>query len=351
MKTSDAFYMKQIFFVGLVPMICVTCIIGWSIIGALCGKKSCCKKKNPIPKADIKDYTILSCVLMLFLCYPMLVRLCFSMLKCPIVGDGMWLQADLQEPCFEGRHLSNVLLLTLPQFVLYVIGLPLIALIHIRRNSGQLHNRRFLMRYGLLFHGYREDRAWWEVVIALRKVAIVSIGTFGTLIGVVDLQSYSALFVIFFSLVVHLSGKPFDTTKTNGRLLHNMEFAGLTLCFCTFWGGLLFFLKHKKTESLHIILVESINVILLVSNSLFLIVAGYIFFREYLKDRKIAERRRTLIKLEKRKSETLGLVGGGDRGGSDGGEAFWKEGEGTETANNSGTHKTKVMPTKVLNYD
>jgi hypothetical protein len=41
--------------------------------------------------------------------------------------------------------------------------------------------------------GYREGREWWEGVIAIRKISIVAIGTFGTLMGVVDLQAFIAL--------------------------------------------------------------------------------------------------------------------------------------------------------------
>ena len=41
--------------------------------------------------------------------------------------------------------------------------------------------------------GYREGREWWEGVIAIRKIGIVAIGTFGTLMGVVDLQAFIAL--------------------------------------------------------------------------------------------------------------------------------------------------------------
>ena len=32
-------------------------------------------------------------------------------------------------------------------------------------------------------------------------------------------------------------------------LLHNLEFAALTICWCTFWAGLLFFLGHSKANT------------------------------------------------------------------------------------------------------
>ena len=45
------------------------------------------------------------------------------------VGDALWLAADLQEPCFVGAHLTMVLLVSLPQILLYTVGLPLAATI------------------------------------------------------------------------------------------------------------------------------------------------------------------------------------------------------------------------------
>ena len=57
--------------------------------------------------------------------------------------------------------------------------------------------------------------------------------------------------VVFCSIAVHLMGKPFDMTRANTRLLHNLELAALCICWLTFWGGLLFFLGHEKEGSVN----------------------------------------------------------------------------------------------------
>jgi CRP-like cAMP-binding protein len=136
-----------------------------------------------------------------------------------------------------------------------------------------------------LYLGYRDERPWWELVVALRKVAVVSIGTFGTLLGVVDLQAHLALMTIFVSIIVHLIGKPFDVSKANTRLLHNLELAALCICWMTFWGGLLFFLGHEKKNSVSGDVKILTTVCLVVSNVVFLIGSFCVFFREYLRDR------------------------------------------------------------------
>jgi len=121
MKTVEAFYLKQTFYTFLVPGIFLVVLVGWYLVWSCCGR---CRKLN---KHRVKDYVILTLVLMLFLCYPMLVKLCLSTLQCPNVGGTPYLLSDLEEPCFKNRHLMYIFMLTLPQLVLYVFGLPALA--------------------------------------------------------------------------------------------------------------------------------------------------------------------------------------------------------------------------------
>ena len=186
LRAADAFYLKQWVSTFMLPIIIVICISLWSFLYCCCHRR--CKLKS-----HTKDYTILSIVLLSFLCYPTIVKLTLSMLRCPWVGNQMYLMADMQEKCFVGEHLKYLMMLTIPQIVLYIIGLPVLGTIHLMRNKDQLHEKHFYTRYGLLYLGYRDDRAWWELVVAFRKVAVVAIGTFGTLLGVVDIQGKSKL--------------------------------------------------------------------------------------------------------------------------------------------------------------
>ena len=154
LSAAEAFYMKQIGFTCLIPVIIALCITSWSIIKC-CG----CAKRWKIGAKSLKDYTILSIVLMIFLAYPSIVRMCLSMLKCYKIGSTRYLMADLQEVCFAdlqgkpNRHMMFIYLLSLPQLILYVLGLPLSGFILIIRNKKNLHSKHFFTRYGLLYMG------------------------------------------------------------------------------------------------------------------------------------------------------------------------------------------------------
>ena len=285
-RPAEAFYYKQIFFTFLVPIIIVVCLISWSLL------RCCCKKRLKLRNGRTKDYIILSIVLLLFLCYPLLTKITLSMLKCPWIGSGRWLLADLQEPCFKNDHLFYMMLLTIPQILIYIIGLPVAATLLIVINKKHLHKKKFYMRYGLLYLGYKDNRAWWELIIAIRKVSVVAIGTFGTLLRVVDVQAHLALLIIFISIVLHLIGKPFDMEQDNTRMLYNFELFALVISWSTFWGGLLFFLGKEKPGSISIGVKEFVTVTLVVANISFLAVSIFIFVREYLKEKRAAKKRK-----------------------------------------------------------
>ena len=90
MRTIDAFYMKQVAYTFFIPVLIVFILFIWIFINTLTKYCKCCKKwkffKHMKEDNLVKDYTILSVVLMLFLSYPMLTKLCLSMLQCPKLG-------------------------------------------------------------------------------------------------------------------------------------------------------------------------------------------------------------------------------------------------------------------------
>ena len=88
----------------------------------------------------------------------MLVQIALSPLKCIKVGEKRYLMADLEEECFKDDHATCLFMLTLPQILLVVIGLPLISLMIVLRNTHHVKKYDFRLRYGLLYLGYREDR-------------------------------------------------------------------------------------------------------------------------------------------------------------------------------------------------
>ena len=267
LRTSDAFYYKQIFYTFSIPLLIIGSFLSWSFIYIICAKRL------KLEWIKIKHRMVLTMTLMIFLCYPMLVKLCLGMLKCPSIGNVKYLMKDLQEPCFTGRHSMYIIILTIPQLILYIIGLPLIAGLLILRNKERLDDPEFRIRYGLLYRGYDKGREWWELTVALRKVAAVSIGTFGSLIGIPEVQVGLALFVGLISIVMHLVGQPFGDPNGKSKQLHFMEFFSLVVIWFTNWGGLMLYILPSSPILPKILL--TIFIILLVCT--YNLIAFYIF--------------------------------------------------------------------------
>ena len=76
-----------------------------------------------------------------------------------------------------------MLLLGVGQLVVYVIGLPLVVLLFLRRNRESLGTHVAQARYGLFYGGYKTDRFFWETVITSRKVSVVMLSVFGPELG------------------------------------------------------------------------------------------------------------------------------------------------------------------------
>ena len=304
LKTVDVFYMKQIFYTCIPPLVAVVCLGAWLGVwkcGGVC--RRCSAEGTEIAATTttselftnmawsrVKDAIILSIVLILFLCYPLLTKLALSVLKCPFVGGNFYLLADLQEVCFVGRHLSYFLALTVPQILGYVIGMPLVATwLIVRSGSRRLQESASLhMRYSLLFAGYVEGREWWEAIIVLRKVSMVLLGTYGSMLQSVEKTSSLALVIVFLSIIAHLLGKPFGTESGRAWRLHLLELMALFVVWFINWAGQMLYLG--TSPMVQIIL----TFLIVLSITCYLVGALYAYLYEVRVKRR-EKKRRTLI--------------------------------------------------------
>lgn len=249
LPAAEAVYLKQSFFACMVPLVALVCLCGWLGVWASTQRAACrCRKRcggAPMSWARVKDVTVLSIVLLLFLLYPLLSKMCLALLKCAKIGDeGYFLLADLEEPCYEGRHSLYVGALAVPQIILVVIGLPLAATFKIlRAGSTKLRESpRLRTRFGLLYVGYVEKREWWEMLIVCRKIGMVLISVFGSIVGSVELQACVSQLILFFAIIAHLLGQPFGLATKKAWRLHVMELMALAVVWIINWVGLVLYL-------------------------------------------------------------------------------------------------------------
>jgi hypothetical protein len=145
---------------------------------------------------------IVSCLVVVFTFYPLLVRVALGFFACIPLDDavsptdpypqfaianasqGYWV-GDMQQACWEGWHRSWTLALGLPCMLLFCFGVPLgifLALWHRRPNSqGAVGGAATSL--GFLFHNYRMKRYYWEVVSTLQIAIQVAVSVFSFTLG------------------------------------------------------------------------------------------------------------------------------------------------------------------------
>ena len=237
---ADVFYGIGLTWGVAPPLLLLACIVTWHIADKL---MPC----FTVSDLDIKIKT--SCIALLYLLWPSLCSQTFQLFACRSVCDDdnmSYLRADLDEVCWRGRHLHYSLALGFPMLFGYVIGLPLLAYLKVRRMNEERklagNDAGFDILpedhkiYGAFYSAFRIEVWWWEGTVAARKIVIAMIGVFGA-----EMESMQVHFTIMLVVLIILATsqvRPFGG-KSNG-LLHRLEMFSLMATFLTLWAGSVF---------------------------------------------------------------------------------------------------------------
>ena len=221
-------YFKALLVSLLPPLYACFAMLAWRL-----------KRRSITSPQTWQDRGALTTVVLLTLTYPTLCNVAVRILVCHKIGNTYWLQADLQEECFHGRHLVWLLGVSVPSLLLYAVGLPLAWLITAKRHTSESFRYRFFP----LYTGYRLP--WYEAVVAARKLAIILVAAFGPVLASRAIDSTArqaslAVLLIFFYVVLHLLASPFKLTSSRHAILDKLELSGLIVCFLTMWSGQVF---------------------------------------------------------------------------------------------------------------
>ena len=90
---------------------------------------------------EIQDYLVATIMIILFIFTPTLMEFVFQAMNCKdVINNGLRLQLDMHEVCFEGTHLIVFILLTIPSLILYVFVSPYLINRQLLNNKDLLNN-------------------------------------------------------------------------------------------------------------------------------------------------------------------------------------------------------------------
>ena len=124
---ANIIYGKQIAYMLALPALMVLSVAFWVLVSVCQGRPFSFRGANGRSPSH-NDGSVATIVFVSYLMYPTLCRQSFALLKCHDVGGTQYLLADLEEPCWVGRHMLFIWLTSVPQIVFYVLGIPAVGL-------------------------------------------------------------------------------------------------------------------------------------------------------------------------------------------------------------------------------
>ncbi len=191
-------------------------------------------------RKDTKRCLIVSVIVVMVILHPTLVRQSMFLLMCVNIEDSYYLRKDVQLQCGTVAHNAMVVFVAVPGILIYVFAWPYAVYLLLHRRKHKLHlsgiaGHDARATYGFLYRGYAPKRFYWEIIIMLRKTAMVMVATFG-LRATVQTQGMIALLVLMLALTGHLIYQPYDEP-----ILDRLEFFGLGAATVTLYFGMFFF--------------------------------------------------------------------------------------------------------------
>ena len=239
-------YYKQIGYIALPWIVWGASSIFWRLVSTWKGVPfSTCNEAG----VSYCDKHVSTMVFFLYLLFPTMCGGAFALLTSRTVDGRMFMFVDLQEPFLEGRHLTFVFLLVVPQ-MLFIIGLIGTGFYIVRQHAlaQTLSVRTTQIRYGMLYSGYQYKRWWWDVVVASRKVLLALVSA----VVPAEVQVHVMVFILFVSFFLNERGQPYvdeeALRKESRQQLHNLDGNALAFVLLTAWSGT-FFKNNPHCES------------------------------------------------------------------------------------------------------
>lgn len=193
---EDSRFLLNALLFAFFPFVCVFMVcLGWGMIYSFQKNvsrkytielKKCSWKKRranafkELPKFPTEQIAV-SLLVIMFLLHPMLTRWAISLFTCRTLGvtaDGTehaFLVKDLSFQCYTPKHQLWMYALGVPYLLFYAIGIPLAAflvLFHVRDKLDEKETQAVL---GFLYSGFKKQYFYYECVVSMRKVAMLSV--------------------------------------------------------------------------------------------------------------------------------------------------------------------------------
>ncbi|KAJ9438469.1 Cell death abnormality protein 1, partial [Diplonema papillatum] len=224
---TDTFLTQYVIYM-LIPAFILACsLLVW-------GTQIAWRSLRRIPIGPKLERLVTFNVVAFFIVFPTLLKNTAFVFNCVDYSGETVLVRDPNVECGTDAHQAYKKVAWVAA-VLYGLVFPFAYLIIVGKYwyQGRFGERRLTNTLGFLFRGYKRDKWYWEVVVHIRKCLVVLI-----VIAFNDnplLQTYVALWLIGFSLLMNLFFEPYVS-----KFIEQLENFSLAAAFTTINVGLMF---------------------------------------------------------------------------------------------------------------
>ncbi|PNH06575.1 hypothetical protein TSOC_007015 [Tetrabaena socialis] len=172
---------------------------------------------------------------------------------------GYWVR-NMNQECYAGSHLDVYLPIGLAAVVVFCLAPPLASFLVVRRIRGNLDNPRTQRVYGFLYKRYRPRFMWWETVLQVETLALVTVEVLGRGLPV----AFQSLLLLAAFMAVSLVNT--GCAALRSRLLARMEFMSLGTLSLTITLSLYFTVNEPLeggSQEVLAVLIAALNVAVL----------------------------------------------------------------------------------------
>lgn len=90
------------------------------------------------------------------------------------------------------------------------------------------------MKYGFLITGYKTRIFYWEIVVIARKILLVMLTVFLTVVSA-DTQVLAGLLCLILSMILHVKFEPYAASRLNRMEHYSLQVTSLTIYAGTFY--------------------------------------------------------------------------------------------------------------------
>ncbi|CAI2367919.1 unnamed protein product [Moneuplotes crassus] len=180
---------------------------------------------------DLKRNLVISFISVLFLLHPKLTEQSLGLFRCIDVNvDDSRVRMDISIKCYSSEHIKWLLLISLPCIIVWVVSLPLAALVVLFYNFKKQEDNKFKQYFLILYQGLKKDKFYWEFVNTARKILILMIFPLPT-----EMKMLIAILLLAVLARIQITLQPYKNTENN-----KIEILATSAGIITIFSGLLY---------------------------------------------------------------------------------------------------------------